>query len=48
MVESFAGEPELHDPCAGRIRGERAFREFVAQTSEWLARRSPSVETSTT
>ena len=44
LVESFAGEPELHDPVRGRIRGERAFRAFVARTSEWLQQSNASVE----
>jgi hypothetical protein len=44
LVESFAGEPELHDPVQGRIRGERAFRAFVAERGEWLERRGVTVE----
>ena len=44
LVESFAGEPELHDPVRGRITGEREFRAFVAQTGEWLMQRNASVE----
>jgi hypothetical protein len=44
LVESFAGEPELYDPVRGRIKGMRAFRAFVAQTSAWLVRHNVSVE----
>ncbi|MEA2248803.1 MAG: hypothetical protein QOH46_3332 [Solirubrobacteraceae bacterium] len=44
LVESFAGEPELHDPVRGRVKGEQAFRAFVAETSAWLVRRNVSVE----
>ena len=44
LVESFAGEPELHDPVRGRIKGERAFRAFVAEMSAWLVQRNVSVE----
>jgi SnoaL-like protein len=44
LVESFAGEPELHHPVRGRVRGVRAFRDFVTETNEWLARRNVSVE----
>jgi hypothetical protein len=29
LVGSFAGEPELHHPVRGRIKGEVAFRRFV-------------------
>ena len=41
LVESFAGEPQLHQPVRGRIKGVRAFRAFVAETNEWLAQRKP-------
>jgi hypothetical protein len=44
LVGSFAGEPELHHPVRGRIRGARAFETFVAETSAWLAQRNVSVE----
>lgn len=37
LVESFAGVPEVHHPVRGRIRGERAFRQFVADMTGWLA-----------
>jgi hypothetical protein len=40
LVGSFAGEPELHDPVRGRIRGVRPFRDFVAETSAWLGQRN--------
>jgi hypothetical protein len=43
LVGSFAGEPELHDPVRGRIKGTRAFREFVADMGAWLAQRNVSV-----
>jgi ferredoxin len=29
LVESFAAEPELHDPVRGRVKGARAFKAFV-------------------
>jgi len=32
LVESFAGEPELHHPVRGRIKGARAFEAFVTET----------------
>jgi SnoaL-like domain len=44
LVESFAGEPQLHHPVRGRVRGVHAFREFVAETNEWLQRRNVTVD----
>ena len=32
--------PSCYDPVRGRIKGERAFRAFVAETSAWLVRRN--------
>ena len=31
LVESFAGEPELHHPVRGRIRGVAAFTRFMVE-----------------
>jgi hypothetical protein len=36
LVQSFAGEPELHHPMRGRVRGRRAFEWFVTETNAWL------------
>jgi hypothetical protein len=36
LVQSFAGEPELHHPVRGRVRGRRAFERFVTETNAWL------------
>ena len=44
LVESFAGEPELHHPIRGRIRGARALETFVIETNAWLKQRDVSVE----
>jgi hypothetical protein len=44
LVGSFAGEPELHHPVRGRIRGARAFEVYVTETNGWLRRHSASVE----
>jgi SnoaL-like domain len=44
LVDSFAGEPELHHPVRGRIKGARALEAFVTETSAWLRRRNVSVE----
>ena len=40
LVRSFAGEPELHHPIRGRVRGRRAFERFVAETNAWLTARN--------
>src|SRR3954471_7715386 len=44
LVRSFAGEPELHHPVHGRIKGVRAFDAFVGEHATWLARLNASVE----
>jgi hypothetical protein len=44
LVESFAHEPEVHDPLRGRIKGVAAFRAFVTETSAWLHEHRASVE----
>ena len=40
LVGSFAGEPELHHPIGGRVRGRRAFTRFVTDVNAWLTERS--------
>jgi len=40
LVGSFAGEPELHHPIRGRVKGRRAFERFVAETNAWLVARN--------
>ena len=44
LVESFAAEPELHDPVRGRVKGTRAFEAFVTEMNAWIARRNVTVE----
>jgi SnoaL-like domain len=44
LVGSFAGEPELHHPVRGRIKGTRAFELHVAETNAWLTQRNASIE----
>ncbi|HKE78553.1 MAG TPA: nuclear transport factor 2 family protein [Solirubrobacteraceae bacterium] len=44
LVQSFAGEPELHHPVRGRIKGGRAFAAYVADTNAWLSERNASIE----
>jgi hypothetical protein len=39
LVGSFSGEPELHHPVRGRVKGRRAFERLVAETNAWLAER---------
>jgi len=40
LVRSFAGEPELHHPIRGRVKGRRAFEHFVTETNAWLTERN--------
>ncbi len=44
LVGSFNGEPELHHPYRGRIRGARAFAKYATETKEWLEQRKASIE----
>ncbi len=44
LIGSFAGQPELHHPERGRIRGERAFGRFVADTKAWLEQHDATIE----
>jgi hypothetical protein len=44
LVGSFAGEPEVHHPFFGRIKGRRAFEAYVAETNAWFAQRNVTVE----
>ena len=44
LVGSFAGEPELHDPIRGRVRGRQALEEFVTRTNRWLTEQNVSIE----
>jgi hypothetical protein len=43
LVQSFAGEPELHHPYRGRVRGRRAFEAFVTETNAWLTARNAAI-----
>ena len=38
LIQSFAGEPEVHYPVRGRVKGERAFAAYAAATRAWLGR----------
>jgi SnoaL-like domain len=44
LIGSFAGEPEVHYPVRGRVRGARAFAAYAAATKAWLEDREASVE----
>lgn len=44
LIESFAGEPEVHDPVRGRVKGVAAFRDYVTETNAWLQDHRVSVE----
>ena len=44
LIESFAGEPEVHHPVRGRVKGVGAFERFASETSTWLADHDASVE----
>jgi hypothetical protein len=44
LIESFAGEPELHHPIRGRIKGTRAFEQYLTDTTTWFEQRNVSVE----
>jgi SnoaL-like domain len=44
VLESFAGEPELHHPVRGRIKGLAAFARFLDETRSWLAERHAATE----
>ena len=44
LIQSFAGEPEVHYPVRGRVRGERAFATYAAATKAWLGEREDSIE----
>ena len=44
LVGSFAGEPELHHPTRGRIKGRRAFERWVTEHNRWLAERHATID----
>ncbi len=44
LIDSFAGEPELHDPERGRIKGVRAFRAYATWMNGMLNQHNVSVE----
>ncbi len=44
LIQSFAGEPEVHYPDRGRVKGARAFTAYAAATKAWLEAREASIE----
>jgi len=44
LIRSFAGEPVLHDPLHGRIKGVRAFEWYVTVLSSFLAQHNMSFD----
>ena len=44
LIGSFAGEPELHHPVRGRIRGARAFEAYFDEMQAMFRQRIVSVE----
>jgi hypothetical protein len=44
LVGSFSGEPEIHYPVRGRVRGVEAFERYVGRTIEWIAGQNGTVE----
>jgi hypothetical protein len=44
LIESFAGEPVLHDPQRGRVIGARAFEAYITELGVWLSERSMSFD----
>jgi hypothetical protein len=43
LIQSFGGEPEVHYPVRGRVKGERAFASYAAATKAWLEERQASI-----
>jgi limonene-1,2-epoxide hydrolase len=44
LIGSFAGEPEVHQPMRGRIKGAAAFERFVTDTTAWMTENDVTVE----
>jgi hypothetical protein len=44
LTDSFAGEPELHHPIRGRIKGVAAFERFANETNAWMTERDAVAE----
>jgi SnoaL-like domain len=44
LLGSFAGEPEMHHPVLGRIKGTRAFTAYVSDMNAWFREHHVSIE----
>jgi len=44
LIGSFAGEPELHDPIRGRVKGGRAFASYATEVKRWLEQLNVSIQ----
>jgi hypothetical protein len=44
LIGSFVGEPEVHHPVVGRVRGVRAFERFAADTARRLREHAVRIE----
>ena len=44
LIGSFAGEPELHHPGFGRVKGVAAFERFVSRATTWVRERNITIE----
>lgn len=44
VIDSFAGEPELHHPVRGRIKGAAAFERYARETRDWLSEHDVAAE----
>jgi hypothetical protein len=44
LLDSFAGEPAVHDPVRGHITGRPAFTAYLDDLRAWLAQRNVTVE----
>jgi hypothetical protein len=44
LIRSFAGEPVLHDPLHGRIKGARGFESYVTVLSSFFAQHNMSFD----
>jgi SnoaL-like domain len=43
LIGSFSGAPELYLPVQGRVRGRRAFEQYVSEMTEWFQSRNATV-----
>jgi hypothetical protein len=44
LIGSFAGEPQLHHPGFGRVKGAGAFERFIARANAWVRDGNITVE----